>query len=41
MASSVLSAAKLCQMIQSDWIQIPFFHEVAQIEMIKKSALAL
>jgi hypothetical protein len=41
MASSMLSAAKLCRIIQSDWIQIPFFHEVAQIEMIKKSALRL
>jgi hypothetical protein len=28
------------QIIQRSWTQIPFFHELAQIEMIKKSALA-
>jgi hypothetical protein len=32
---------KQCQIIQFSWTQIPFFHELAQIEMIKKSALAI
>jgi hypothetical protein len=32
---------KQCQIIQPSELQIPFFHELAQIEMIKKSALAI
>jgi hypothetical protein len=32
---------ELCQTIQLSCTQIPFFHEIAQIEMIKKSALKL
>jgi hypothetical protein len=26
---------KQCQIIQPSWTQIPFFHELAQIEIIK------
>jgi len=29
------------QIIQTSYLQIPFFHELARIEMIKKSALAI
>jgi hypothetical protein len=41
MAPSMLNAAKAVPDNSTSWTQIPFFHELAQIEMIKKSTLAL
>src|SRR6516164_9607022 len=40
-APSTSIPQKQCQIIQPSWTQIPFFHELAQIEMIKKSALSI